>query len=87
MNKKVIIGITFILEIVILTTWDGNVMGKGTEMDNSVNREVQNSSEEIYVVEPEQEMVQVDRKNRADEEQIIYELTEEEEKLGLKFNE
>lgn len=87
MNKKVIIGITFILEIVTLTTWDGNVMGKGTEMDNSVNREVQNSSEEIYVVEPEQEMVQVDRKNRADEEQIIYELTEEEEKLGLKFNE
>ncbi len=87
MNKKVIIGITFILEIVILTTWDGNVMGKGIEMDNSVNREVQNSSEEIYVVEPEQEMVQVDRKNRADEEQIIYELTEEEEKLGLKFNE
>lgn len=62
-------------------------MVKESGIDNSVTKEEQNSSEEIYMVESKQEIVQVDRKNTTDEEHIIYELTEEEEKLGLNFNE
>lgn len=58
-------------------------MKKEVKADNLQKSERRNIEEVIYVVEPEIEMVQ-DMETTKDAE-IIYELTEEEERLGIKF--
>ena len=81
MKKKIFFGLAIVLGIVTLAAWEGNGMKK--EGENSQKDEEQIILEEIYVVDSETEMVQVE--HTTEDADIIYELTEEEERLGLKF--
>jgi len=54
-------------------------------LGNSQAKSEQSSIEEMYVVETELKMVPVEHTKTTEEEEIIYELTEEEERLGIKF--
>lgn len=83
MNKKILSGLVLVLGVVILVAWEGNGVNKEVKADHSQKNEKKRIEDVIYVIEPETEMVQ-DMETTEDAE-IIYELTEEEERLGLKF--
>ncbi len=81
MNKKVLAS--FALGIVVIATWGGNVLSK--ENKESKSEKQIDTVEEIYAVEDEQRMIPVEHAGATEEESIKYELSEEEEELGLKF--
>lgn len=83
MNKKILSGLVLVLGVVILVAWEGNGVNKEVKSNHSQKNEKKRIEDVIYVIEPETEMVQ-DMETTEDAE-IIYELTEEEERLGLKF--
>lgn len=85
MNKKILSGFVLVLGVVILVAWEGNGMKKEVEADNAQTNDEKLIIEQIYEVETEQEMVQVEHTKTTEEEEIIYELTEEEERLGIKY--
>lgn len=84
MTKKIFTGLVIVLGIVSIAAWEGNTMEK-PEADTSQRNEEQMLIEQIYVVEPELEMIQVEHTKSTEEEENTYELTEEEERLGLKL--
>ena len=83
MNKKILSGLVLVLGVVISVAWEGNGVNKEVKSNHSQKNEKKRIEDVIYVIEPETEMVQ-DMETTEDAE-IIYELTEEEERLGLKF--
>lgn len=71
--------------MVILAAWEGKTLKKKPEADTSQRNEELILIEQIYVEETELEMVMAEHTKTTEEGEITYELTEEEERLGIKF--
>lgn len=71
--------------MVILTAWEGKTLKKKPEADTFQRNEELILIEQIYVEETELEMVTTEHTKTTEEGGITYELTEEEERLGIKF--
>lgn len=85
MNKRLLISCAVGMSLLI--TWGGIALGKAESKKSDTTKTEEDVVEEIFIVESEQEMITVEHIKSDEDEPIEYELSEEEEELGLKFTE